>query len=470
MALVANESMGAGRAPTLPHSQEAEESVVGGILLHPTTFNKVAEFLQPDDFHHPALRCIYEAMLELERVSKPIDYLTVIEQMKSLETLEKLRAFNGPDYLIELQSKVVTVENIEYHARIVRGKATARRLVQACSSIAAQGFGEYGDVDEFIDAAEHEIFEIAQRSQKSTFEPLKPILRQTIQALGRRYEKKQAITGVPTTYHDFDELTAGLQPGDLVIIAARPSMGKTSFVMNAVQNAAVQFAIPALVFSLEMSKVSLGERLLCSQARVDSAKLRRGMLDQRDWVLITKAASDISEAPIYIDDSGSPTLLEIRAKCRRWRSDPRIFPPAKGEDQLGMVVIDYLQLIQGRASKEDNRQREISEISRGLKALAKELKVPVVALSQLNRGLENREDKRPKMSDLRESGAIEQDADVICFIYRDEVYSKDECKEEDKGIAEIIIGKQRNGPTDTVRLAFLKTYTRFENLARHRDE
>ena len=249
-------------------------------------------------------------------------------------------------------------------------------------------------------------------------------------------------------------------------------MGKTSFVMNAVQNAAVGFGIPALVFSLEMSKVSLGERLLCSQARVDSSKLRRGMLDQRDWVLITKAASDISEAPIYIDDSGSPTLLEIRAKCRRWRMDPRIFPPSKGptEEQLGMVVIDYLQLIAGRPSKEDNRQREISEISRGLKALAKELKVPVVALSQLNRGLETREDKRPKMADLRESGAIEQDADVICFIYRDEVYSKDECKEEDKGIAEIIIGKQRNGPTDTVRLAFLKTYTRFENLAKGRED
>jgi replicative DNA helicase len=453
--------------PTLPHSQEAEESVIGGILLHPTTLNRVAEFLHADDFHHPALRVIYEAMLELERSSKPIDSLTVVEQMKASETLDKLRAFNGPDYLVELMSKVITVENIEYHGRMVHGKATARRLVQACSSIAARGYGEYGDVDLFIDAAEHEIFEIASRSQKTSFEPIKPILKETIKALGLRYERKQAITGVPTTYHKFDEMTAGLQPGDLVIIAARPSMGKTSFVMNAVQNAALApVPVPALVFSLEMSKVSLAERLLCSHARVDSGKLRRGMLDQRDWVLITKAASDIAEAPIYIDDSGSPTLLEIRAKCRRWRSDSRIF---KGNDQLGMIVIDYLQLIQGRASKEDNRQREISEISRGLKALAKELKVPVVALSQLNRGLENREDKRPKMADLRESGAIEQDADVICFIYRDEVYSKDQCKEEDKGVAEIIIGKQRNGPTGTVRLAFLNTYTRFENLAEGRD-
>jgi replicative DNA helicase len=455
--------------PTLPYSQEAEESVIGGILLHPMTFNKVVEFLHPDDFYHPALRAIFEAMVECERASKPIDILTITEQMKALETLDKLRAVNGPDYLIELQSKVFSVENIEYHARMVRGKATARRLVQACSSIAAKGYGEYGDVDEYIDTAEREIFEIAQRSQKGSFEKIDKVLKEAIKALAARFERKQAITGVPTTFHKFDEMTAGLQPGDLVIIAARPSMGKTSFVMNAVQNAAVRHNIPNLVFSLEMSKVSLGERLLSSQARVDSAKLRRGMLDQRDWVLLTKAASDIAEAPIYIDDSGSPTLLEIRAKCRRWRADPKIFPPNKPE-QLGMVVIDYMQLIQGRASKDDNRQREISEISRGLKALAKELKVPVVALSQLNRGLENREDKRPKMSDLRESGAIEQDADLICFIYRDEVYSKDQCKEEDKGVAEIIIGKQRNGPTGTVRLAFLNTYTRFENLAAGRED
>jgi replicative DNA helicase len=454
----------AGRV--LPHSQEAEESVIGGILLHPRTFNQVAEFLQPDDFYHPALRAIYEAMLELERSSKPIDSLTVVEQMRALETVEKLRAFNGPDYLTELAAKVVTVENIEYHARIVRGKATARRLVSACSEIAARGYGEYGDVDEFIDAAEHEIFEVAQRSQKSSFEPIKKILKETISALGRRYERKQAITGVPTAYHKFDDMTAGLQPGDLVIIAARPSMGKTSFVMNAVQNAALMHNVPALVFSLEMSKVSLGERLLCAQARVDSSKLRRGMLDQRDWVLITKAASDIAEAPIFIDDTGSPTLLEIRAKSRRWRADTKIF---KAPDQLGMVVIDYMQLIQGRATRDDNRQREISEISRGLKALAKELSVPVIALSQLNRSLENREDKRPKLSDLRESGAIEQDADLICFIYRDEVYSKDQCKDEDRGVAEIIIGKQRNGPTGTCRLAFLNTYTRFENLAEGRD-
>jgi replicative DNA helicase len=463
--------------PTPPHSVEAEESVIGGILVHSRKFNDVAEFLIADDFYHPALRAIYEAMIELDSSSKPIDALTVAEQMRALETFDKLRAFNGADYLTELMAKVVTVENIAYHARIIRGKATARRLVEACREIAARGYGEYGDVDEYIDTAEREIFQIAQRAQRQSFEPIKTVLYTTIKNLEKRYERKQAVTGVPTGFHKMDAMTAGLQPGDLIIIAARPSMGKTSFVMNMVLNAALMQTelpdkkkkplFPSLVFSLEMSKESLCERLLCSEARVDSMKLRGGFLETKDWVRITSAAGKLAEAPIMIDDSGAPTLLEIRAKARRWRSDQNLF--WQGAEQMGMIVIDYLQLVQGRASKEDNRQREISEISRGLKALAKELRVPVIALSQLNRSLETRADKRPMMSDLRESGAIEQDADVIAFIYRDEVYSKDECKEEDKGVAEIIVGKQRNGPTGTARLAFLNMYTRFENLAESRD-
>ncbi|HEY2749104.1 MAG TPA: replicative DNA helicase [Polyangia bacterium] len=463
---------------TPPHSIEAEESVIGGILVHARKFNDVAEFLVGEDFYHPALRAIYEAMLELDSASKPIDALTVVEQMRALETIDRLRAFNGADYLTELMSKVVTVENIGYHARIVRGKATARRLVEACREIAARGYGEYGDVDDYIDKAEHEIFEIAQRSQKQSFEKIKDVLHTTIRSLEKRYEKKQAVTGVPSGYHKIDAMTAGLQPGDLIIIAARPSMGKTSFVMNMVVNAAMQkqkdaegkerHPFPALVFSLEMSKESLCERLLCSEARVDSMKLRGGFLETKDWIRITTAAGNLSEAPILIDDSGSPTLLEIRAKARRWRSDQNLF--WAGPEQMGMIVIDYLQLVQGRASKEDNRQREISEISRGLKALAKELRVPVIALSQLNRSLESRADKRPMLSDLRESGAIEQDADVIAFIYRDVVYSKDECKEEDRNVAEIIIGKQRNGPTGAVKLAFKGEFTRFENLAEGRED
>jgi replicative DNA helicase len=448
--------------------------VIGGILVHARKFNDVAEFLVAEDFYHPALRAIYEAMIELDGASKPIDALTVVEQMRALETFEKLRAFNGADYLTELMAKVVTAENIAYHARIVRGKATARRLVEACREIAARGYGEYGDVDEYIDTAEREIFEIAQRSQRQSFEPIKTILYSTIKALEKRYEKKQAVTGVPTGFGKVDSMTAGLQPGDLIIIAARPSMGKTSLVMNMVLNAAMQkdnekgkHLFPALVFSLEMSKESLCERLLCSEARVDSMKLRGGFLETKDWIRITTAAGKLAEAPILIDDSGAPTLLEIRAKARRWRADANLF--WGGAEQMGVIIVDYLQLVQGRASRDDNRQREISEISRGLKALAKELRVPVIALSQLNRSLESRADKRPMLSDLRESGAIEQDADVIGFIYRDEVYSKDQCKEEDKGIAEFIIGKQRNGPTGTSRLAWVDRYTRFENLAENRE-
>jgi replicative DNA helicase len=453
-----------GSAPArrvLPHSLEAERSVVGGILLHPKAFSQVVEHVGAEDFYHPAHAAIFQAMVELDNASKPIDQVTVAEQMRASETLKVLRAFNGEAYFAELTSSVVTVENIAFHAKMVRGKATVRRLIEAAQEIAAHGYGDYGDVDEFIDGAEREIFEIAQRSQRTSFEPIRKILGAAIKAVEKRYDRKQAITGVPSGFHKLDAMTAGFQPGDLVIIAARPSMGKTSLVMNAVQNAAIEFAVPALVFSLEMSKESLVERLLCSESRVDSTRLRGGFLEQRDWINLTKAASRISEAPIWIDDTGAPTLLEIRAKARRWRSDPTIF---KSPEQHGMVVIDYLQLASGGAGgKEQSREREISEISRGLKALAKELRVPIVALSQLNRGVESREkDKRPRLSDLRESGAIEQDADVIAFIYRDEVYNKET---PDKGIAEVIIGKQRNGPVGTVRLAFLNQYTRFENLA-----
>jgi replicative DNA helicase len=444
----------------LPNSQEAEESVVGGVLLYPKAFLQVADLVAPDDFYHPTLAAIFAAMIELDEASKPIDSITIGEQMRANDSFGRLRAFGGEAFFAELMSKVVTIDNIAFHAKIVKGKATVRRLIEAAQEIAAHGYGEYGDVDEFIDRAEHAVFEIAQRSQRSTYEPIRKVLGGTIRSVEKRYDRKQLVTGVPSGYHKLDAMTAGFQPSELVIIAARPSMGKTALVMNAVQNAAIELGIPALVFSLEMSKEALVERLLCSESRVDSTRLRGGFLDQRDWISLTKAASRISEAPIWIDDAGAPSLLELRAKARRWRSDPHIF---KEPDQLGIVVVDYLQLIAGRASaRDDNRQQEVSEISRGLKALAKELRVPVVALSQLNRAVEARADKRPQLSDLRESGAIEQDADLIAFIYRDEVYNKET---QDKGIAEVIIGKQRNGPVGTVQLAFLNQYTRFENLA-----
>jgi len=452
----------------LPHSMEAERSVLGGVLLSPKAYTQVADLVDGEDFYHPAHKAIWEAIVAADEAGRPIDPLTVAEQMRAKDTFGKLRAVNGEAYFVELTTDVVTVENIAFHARMVRGKATVRRLIEAAQEIAAHGYGEYGDLDEFIDNAERAIFEIAQRSQRSSYEPIRKILGTTIKAVEKRYDRKEVITGVPSGYTKFDAMTAGFQPGDLIIIAARPSMGKTAIVMNAVQNAAINHRVPALVFSLEMSKESLVERLVCSEGRVDSQRLRVGQLDQRDWINLTKAASRISEAPIFIDDAGAPTLLEIRAKARRWRSDPNIFPPQDSPDAApyqGIVVVDYLQLVRGKAGeggKDASREREISEISRGLKALAKELRVPVIALSQLNRAVESRSDKRPQLSDLRESGAIEQDSDLIAFIYRDEKYNKDT---PDKGVAEVIIGKQRNGPVGTVRLAFLEAYTRFENLA-----
>jgi len=447
----------------LPHNLEAEMSVLGGVLLYHQSFHQIADLVEPQDFYHPAHTAIYQSMVELDADGKPIDPITIAEQMRANDSFAKLRAVRGEAYFVELTSAVLTVENIAFHARTVRAKATARRLIETAQEIAARGYGEYGDVDDYLDEAERAIFEIADRTQRQGYEPIKKVLNTTIKAVELRYDRKQAVTGVPSGYHKLDALTCGFQPSELVIVAARPSMGKTALAMNAAENAAIEWSVPVLVFSLEMSKESLCGRLLCCEARVDSTRLRGGFLDQRDWINLTRAASRISEAPIWIDDSGAPTLLEIRTKCRRWRADPKIF---SAPNQHGLIVIDYLQLIQGRPGGRDhNREREISEISRGLKALAKELRVPVLALSQLNRGVEARADKRPQLSDLRESGAIEQDADLIAFIYRDEVYNKES---GDKGVAEIIVGKQRNGPTGMVKLAFLNQYTRFENLAEGR--
>ncbi len=426
----------------------------------------VADIINADDFYDAKHEAIYAAIVDLDQRSRPIDLITVAEQMRQSGTLSKLSAHGSEAYLAELLNKVGTVENIAHHARIIREKGTARRLILAASSIQERGYSDEIDVDGYIDQAQQAVFEIANRSNRQSYEPVRRVLHNAIKALEQRFSRKQAVTGVATDYSKFDEMTAGFQPGDLVIIAARPSMGKTAFVMNCAQNAALNHGVPTLVFSLEMSKESLIERVLCSEARVESQKLRSGFLETRDWIGITKAAGRIAEAPIWIDDSGSPSLMEIRAKCRRWRSDSSIFP--QGLEQIGLVVVDYLQLVHGTPQgREQNREREISEISRGFKALAKELKVPVLALSQLNRSVESRADKRPMASDLRESGAIEQDADVICFIYRDEFYNKES---PDRGVAEIIIGKQRNGPTGTARLAFLNQYTRFENLAEDRAE
>ena len=416
----------------LPMDRESEEAVVGGILFRGSALNQVAEIVCAEDFYFPTHQLVFESIQDLDSQSRPIDLITVAEQLRQNGVLSKIQG--GESYLAELASRVATVENITYHAARVRDRSTQRQVLLAASGLATRGYEDHGDVDDYIDEAQRTIFQIANRQGRQAYAPVRQVLNTAIRRLEGRFANRQAVTGVPTGFSEFDAMTSGLQPGDLIIIAARPSMGKTSFVMNCVQNAALHHNVPCLVFSLEMSKESLLERVLCGEARVNSQALRAGFLTAPDWIRITQASSRISQAPIWIDDSGAPTLMEVRSKCRRWRADAEIFERGAAKP-LGLVVVDYLQLIQGRAAGRDSsREREISEISRGLKALAKELGVPVVALSQLNRSLEARADKRPMCSDLRESGAIEQDADMVLMIYRDEYYNSDS---EEKGIAEV---------------------------------
>lgn len=445
-------------------SEDAESSVIGGVLLHPKVWHEVAAALQPDDFYHPALRAIYEAMAELERESRPLDALTVAERMRGLGTFDKLRAFKGAEYLTELMAKVVTVSNIGYHAKLVARKAERRRCEAMARELAAAALGEDDD-EQYLERFEREVLAFTSR-KRSDGGPLllKPILHETIKAIGERTEHPGAITGIPSGFSELDEMTAGWQREDLVILAARPSMGKTSLAMDWVLYPGLNKNLPALVFSLEMSKRMLCERLLSSDANVDGSRLRFGTLQTADWVRLTSSASRLSGTRIWIEDLGVLTGPQISSRARRWRINET------KADEPALIVVDYLQLITGapQRRREQNRQQDISEISRGLKLLAKELRCPVIALSQLNRGVESRGDKRPMLSDLRESGALEQDADIIAFIYRDEVYSKDECKPEDKGIAEIIIAKHRMGPCGCVRLGWQESRTRFVNLARGR--
>lgn len=442
----AEDSSHSSRVP--PHSLEAETSVLGAILLNNEVLSNVAEILDRDDLYRSGHRVVFNVMLELFEKGEPVDLVTVTERLRHQGLLEKA---GGAAYLSTLTNQVPSVGNADHYARIVRERAILRKLIWVATEIASEGYGAEADTEEYLDRAEKAIFEVTARQVKPSFTPVKEILRDTFTRIEELFERQDSVTGVPTGYHELDQLTAGLQPSDLVIIAARPAMGKTSFVLNVAQHAAAKAGAPVGFFSLEMSKEQLVMRMLCSEAKVDSHRLRRGKLRDSDWPKLTRAAGALAEAPIYIDDTPAVSTLELRAKCRRLKS----------EAGLSLVIVDYLQLMRGNG-KHDVREQEISEISRTLKALAKELHVPVVALSQLNRGVESRADKRPMISDLRESGAIEQDADVIMFIYRDEVYNKES---PDQGIAEIIIGKQRNGPTGSVRLAFIAEHTTFENLA-----
>ena len=443
----------------LPHNLDAEASILGGILLRNEVLTQL-DTLEADDFYDPRHRFVFAAVRQLEAAARPIDVVTLEAE---LEKLGKLEATGGVAFLGELALRVPTPDNVVHYAKIVEEKRAARRLMETASEIVEKGYDDLGEISDYLDESEAKVFEATQRRDKGGPEPLKQLVKKVFTSLDERFSSPDGITGVPTGFHDLDQLTAGLQPTELIILAARPAMGKTALALSIAQNCAIGGGWPVLVFSLEMSSTQLAERMLCSEARVDSSALRRGRLQRQDMTNLTYAANTLSKAPILIDDTPALSLRELRARARRFRSNKELF---KGK-KAGLVLVDYLQLMRGSPQgKNPSREQEISEISRGLKSLAKELDCPVLALSQLNRSLESRTDKRPMLSDLRESGAIEQDADLIMFIYRDVVYNKES---ETPHIAEIILGKNRHGATGTVESHFEGRFTRFENLAKRDD-
>jgi replicative DNA helicase len=434
-----------------PHSVEAEQAVLGGLLLDNSTWDSIADRLTAEDFYRRDHQQIFSGIAELSARSEPSDAVTLAEYLAAKGQADET---GGLAYLAGLARDTPTAANIRAYADIVRERSLLRNLIRVSGEIAASAYASEGrPARDLVDEAERRVFEIAESGRRtgSGFVPLRDVLGATIDRLDMLHENQGQLTGVATGYTDLDRMTAGLQPGDLVIVAGRPSMGKTTLALNIAENAAISANVPVAVFSMEMSREQLSMRMISSLGRVDQSHLRTGMFGDEDWARINGAIAQMKVAPVYIDDSGALTPTEVRARARR----------LSRERGLGLIVIDYLQLMQVPGTKE-NRATEISEISRSLKALAKELKVPVIALSQLNRGVEQRTDKKPVMSDLRESGAIEQDADVIMLIYREEVYEPETAR---KGIADIIIAKQRNGPTGEVHLTFLGKYTRFENLA-----
>ena len=432
-----------------PQNLEAEQSVLGGILIENEAINRVMEILDPDDFYRDAHRKIFNALINLSERDEPADLITLTNELRKIDQLDSI---GGASYLASLIDSVPTAANIEYYAKIVKEKSILRKLIQTSTQIVTQSYEDRGDIEVFLDEAERAIFDISEKRVRPSFFSIRDVVKESFKTIERLFQKKELVTGVPSGFKELDRMTAGFQPSDLIIIAGRPSMGKTAFCLNVAQYAAVENKIPVAVFSLEMSKEQLVIRMLCSEAHVEGTRLRTGFLNESDWPKLTIAAGNLSEAPIYIDDSAALSVLELRAKARRLKS----------ERGLGMLIIDYLQLMKGRARVE-SRQQEISEISRSLKALAKELNIPVIAVSQLSRKTEERTGNRPQLSDLRESGAIEQDADLILFIYRDEVYNRAE-DNPNRGKAEVIIGKQRNGPIGKIEMAFLDKFTTFKEL------
>jgi replicative DNA helicase len=436
-----------------PQNIEAEQAVLGAILLDSEALITAMERVKSEDFYKGIHQRIFEAMNELAEEDQPVDLVTLTARLQDKQQLEDI---GGVSYLAELANAVPTAANIDYYAQIVEEKSMLRRLIRTATHIVSNGYASSDDVGDMLSDAESRILEISQRRSSSGFVSIRSVLMEVFEKVEHLFTNKGGTTGIPSGFSDLDRMTSGFQRSDLIIVAARPSVGKTAFALNIAQNVGVRAKETVAIFSLEMGAAQLVQRMICAEANVDAQRMRTGYLEGDDWEKLTMAIGSLSEASIYIDDSPSITVTEIRAKCRR----------LKKEKGLGMILIDYLQLIHGRG-KGDNRQQEVSEISRTLKQIARELGVPVIALSQLSRGVEQRQDKRPMMSDLRESGSIEQDADIVAFLYRDDYYDKES---EKKNIIEIIIAKQRNGPVGTVELAFLKNYNKFVSLDRNHQE
>ena len=438
----------------MPQNIDAEEAILGAILVSPVCMNKVVEHLRPESFYKPAHRYVYEAMLQLYNGEDKIDIVSVSDV---LNINQKLELVGGRAFINDLSYKTITTTNVQYYAKIVQEKAIKRSLINAGSEIISTGY-DLNPIEESLEVAEKLIFDIASQKASQALLPIKDLVYDTYAKIEERYNNKDKLTGTPTAFYDLDTMTNGLQKSDLIILAARPAMGKTSFALNIAQNVALKAKVPVAIFSLEMSKEQLVQRLLCAEAEVDTQRLKTGNMQAKDWEKLAVAMDAFSQAPIYIDDTAGCTITDLRAKCRRL---------AMAEKNLGLIVIDYLQLIEG--SGREDRMQQISSISRGLKILAKELNVPIISLSQLSRAVEGRTDKRPMLSDLRESGSIEQDADIVMFIYRDEYYKNANEDEElaekaaNKGEAEIIIAKHRNGPVGTVKLLFQGNITKFKN-------
>ena len=441
-----------GKVP--PHDIEAEQAVLGSMLTDKDAVISALEKLKDEDFYREDNREIFSAIFNLYSKSLPIDIVTVKSELVEMGSFERIGGF---EYLAELPDKVPTTANVDRYIKIVEEKSMMRRLISMSNELIALGYDETEEVDNALDMAEKKVFALAQNKASKSYFSMKEILATSLAELEKLYNQKGTLTGLTTGFTDLDFMTAGLHESDLIIVAARPAMGKSAFAINLATNAAIKAGKGAVIFNLEMSKEQVANRILCSEALVDSNKVRTGKLEDDDWMKIATATSTLSEAPIYIDDTPGITVMEIRAKCRK----------LKLEKDIGLVVIDYLQLVQGSGKKNSTREQEISEISRSLKILAKELNIPVIALSQLARSAEKRDDKRPMLSDLRESGAIEQDADIVIFLYRDDYYNPDS---EEKNVAEVILAKHRGGSTGTVKLSWLPNFTKFGNLDRYHDE